>query len=131
MFINRKDIHYVEDGSTLNEFFTSLEFDQVPAEQLLMIRATFAECSGHGFHYHEAREEIIYVLEGQIEQWVEKEMKILGPGDVAFIPAGVVHASFNVGEGPAKLLAVLGNKGAEVPLSVDVSDQVPWADLRG
>ncbi len=130
MFIKPEDIHCEDNGTNFNEFYSCLDSQRVPAEQIMMARATFDPKTGHEFHYHEAREEMIYVLEGQVEQWVEHEKQILGPGDVAFIPAGVVHASFNVGDGPAKLLAVLGNKGASTAFAVDVSDQEPWCNLR-
>ena len=56
---------------------------------------------------------------------------MLGPGDSAFIPAGVVHASFNVGEREAKIVAILGPcvgpSGYEL---VDVAGEAPWKDLR-
>ena len=58
-------------------------------------------------------------------------MRILGPGDSVFIGADVVHASFNVGESDAKLLAILGpcvgDQGYEL---VDVASEAPWKDLR-
>jgi len=38
---------------------------------------------------------MIYVIEGEIEQWVDGEKRILRLGDSAFIAADVVHASFN------------------------------------
>jgi copper oxidase (laccase) domain-containing protein len=48
------------------------------------------------------------------------------------IPTGVVHASFNVGEGPAKIIAVLspcvGDAGYEVE---DVAADEPWRSMRG
>ena len=53
---------------------------------------------------------------------------MLRPGDSAFIGAGVVHASFNVSDRNAKLLAILGPcVGAEGYELVDVSRQEPWA----
>ena len=48
---------------------------------------------GQDFHKYPDQEEVIYVLEGEIEQWVDREKRILRPGDSAFIGAGVVHAS--------------------------------------
>ena len=49
----------------------------------------------------------------------------------AALGAGVVHASFNIGDQPAKLLAILGpcvgEGGYEL---VDVADQAPWNTLR-
>ena len=86
---------------------------------------------GHSFHKHPRQEELIYVVEGQIEQWLETERKTLGPGDVIFIPANVVHASFNVSKAKAKVLAILspcvGPDGYEC---VDVFTEEPWKSLK-
>ena len=58
---------------------------------------------GHNFHVHPRQEEVIYVLEGEVEQWLETGKKILKAGDAVFVGPGVVHASFNVGKQTAKL----------------------------
>ena len=63
-----------------------------------MIDVTLSPGKGHDFHKHPDQEEVILCVAGSVEQWVDREKRILGPGDSAFIPAGVVHASFNVGE---------------------------------
>lgn len=99
--------------------------------QLTVIEASFAPGEAHGFHYHPGQEEVIYVLAGRIEQWVDRETRVLGPGDAAFIPADVVHASFNTSAEPATILAILGPAvGAEGYGVVEVADQQPWASLR-
>ena len=72
------------------------------------------------------------MVSGRVEQWLDREKKILGPGDCAFIPAGVVHASFNAGEGPAHVLAILGPcVGDQGYVSVEVAGEEPWKSLRG
>ena len=45
-------------------------------------------------------------LEGEVEQWLESEKRTLHPGDSIYIPAGVVHASFNSGDGKARMHVV-------------------------
>ena len=51
---------------------------------------------------------MLLIVAGTVEQWVDREKRILGPGDSAFVPTGVVHASFNVGDGEAQIVAILG-----------------------
>ena len=102
------------------------------AESLVVIEITLAPGGGHAFHKHPQQEEVIYAIEGQVEQWREDEKRVLGPGDSVFLPAGTVHASFNTGDGNAKLLAILapcigGGDGYQV---VEVADQPPWNGLR-
>lgn len=86
---------------------------------------------GHAFHVHPNQEEVVYVLEGEFEQWLGTEKKILKAGDSAFIGAGVVHASYNVSDQPVKSLAILGpcigQEGYEV---VELADQEPWKSLK-
>jgi quercetin dioxygenase-like cupin family protein len=86
---------------------------------------------GHNFHKHPDQEEVICVVEGRIEQWLESTPQELGPGEAVFIPADIVHASFNVGSGPAKLMVVLAPcVGESGYVAVEVADQAPWNTLR-
>ena len=101
------------------------------AKRLVVIEVTFNPGGGHNFHKHPAQEELLYVIDGEVEQWVDKEKRLLGPGDSAFIGPGVVHATFNVSDGNAKLLAILGpSVGPEGYELVDVATQEPWASMR-
>jgi len=100
------------------------------AEKLQVCRAVLPAGEGHPFHTHPELEEVIYVLEGQVEQWVEREQRILGPGEVAHIPAGVVHATFNPTSQDAVILAILSPGRFEGPFAVDVSGEEPWKSLR-
>lgn len=101
------------------------------ASYLTVMEVTLTPGNGHNFHKHPEQEEVICVVEGAVEQWLEKEHKVLGPGEAVFIPANLIHASFNVGNGTAKLLVTLGpcigDGGYDI---VDVSDQAPWNGLR-
>src|SRR4029079_13802860 len=78
------------------------------ANHLTVIEATFFPGKGHSFHYHADQEELIYVVSGTLEHWIEREKRILGPGDSVFMPPGIVHATFNIGAGDAKVVAILG-----------------------
>jgi quercetin dioxygenase-like cupin family protein len=101
------------------------------AEQLTVIDVNLDPGKGHDFHKHPDQEEVILVVAGEVEQWIDREKRLLRPGDCAFIPGGVVHASFNVGSKPAKVVAILGPcvgpTGYEV---VEVAGEAPWKGLR-
>ena len=93
-------------------------------------RRTFSVSGkAHAFHTHPGCEEIIYIVEGQAEQWVETERRILGPGEVAHIPAGAVHATYNASDRPLVFLAIL-SPANPAPGCVDVSGDAPWRTLR-
>ena len=101
------------------------------AGMLTVMEVVLTPGNGHNFHKHPEQEEVICVVEGRIEQWLEGKKQELGPGEAVFIPADVVHASFNTGNETAKLMVVLapciGESGYAV---VDVADQAPWNSLR-
>lgn len=101
------------------------------SKQLAILDVTIIPGMGHNFHRHPDQEEMIYVLDGEIEQWIEKEKKVLKAGDAVFINKGVVHASFQRGEKPAHLLAILGPAVGEGGYELeDVSGEEPWKGLR-
>ena len=75
-------------------------------------------------------EETYLVLEGEVEQWVEQERRVLRPGEVAHIPRDMVHATFNAGSADAIILAILSPAACAGPFAVDVSGEAPWKSLR-
>jgi len=86
---------------------------------------------GHDFHRHPQQEEILYVLSGEVEQWLETEKRTLKAGDAFFVSRGIVHASFNTGTTTATFLVVLspsvGDAGYE---SEELAGEAPWSTLR-
>ena len=101
------------------------------AKDLVVIEVTLAPGGGHAFHKHPSQEEVIYVISGSVEQWLEKERRTLSAGDSVFIAADTVHASFNVSGADARLLAILGPCAGPAGYELeDVSDQDPWRSLR-
>jgi quercetin dioxygenase-like cupin family protein len=99
-------------------------------EQLTLVRVTMRPGAGHQFHYHPAREEIIYVVDGVAEQWVDREKRRLEAGEIAFIPRNVVHAIHNASRKPMTFLAILSPAEAEGPFLVDCYEDEPWRSLR-
>ena len=102
----------------------------VEAEKLLLVRVRMPPGKAHRFHRHPEMEEIIYIIEGQAEQWVEQEKKLLGPGDSAHIPIDVVHGTYNAGDDTLVFLAILSPAIFEGPPLIDVSDEEPWKSLK-
>jgi len=99
-------------------------------KQLTLVRVTMRPGTGHRFHYHPAREEIIYVIDGVAEQWVDREKRTLEAGECAFIRENVVHAIHNSSTKPMTFLAILSPAEAEGPFLVDCYDEEPWRSLR-
>jgi quercetin dioxygenase-like cupin family protein len=101
------------------------------AKQLTVAQAIISPGEGHSFHKHPDQEEVIYVLVGEVEQWLDRDKRILRAGDSVFIPAGMVHASFNAGERDATILALFGPSVGEGGIeAVEVAGEAPWKGLR-
>ncbi|TNC71636.1 cupin domain-containing protein [Rubellimicrobium roseum] len=64
-------------------------------------------------HTHANEDEVIAVLDGAIEVWTPAGLTTLGAGESVFVPRGVEHAFRVLGEGPARILAVLTPGGFE------------------
>ena len=72
------------------------------AKDLTVIDVTLSPGKGHNFHKHPDQEEVILCVSGSVEQWVDREKRILGP--------------------------CVGEIGYEL---VDVAGEAPWKTLRG
>ena len=75
-------------------------------------------------------EEMLYYVAGRAEQWVGREKRILGPGDVAHVPMDEVHGTYNVFGEPVVFVAVLSPARIDGPALVDVSDEEAWRALE-
>ena len=100
------------------------------AKNLMLVRVTMPRGKGHAFHRHPAMEEIIYVVQGEAEQWGDREQRRLVAGDAAHIPVDVVHGTYNAGDGDLVFLAILSPAVFEGPALVDVSEDEPWVSMR-
>jgi quercetin dioxygenase-like cupin family protein len=97
---------------------------------LMFVRAHLLPGEAHQFHRHPNMEEILYVLSGTAEQWVERERHAMAPGDSLYLPAGIIHGTYNSGNEVLDFLAILSPAKSEGPVTVEVSDQEPWKSLR-
>ena len=99
------------------------------AENLVLVRGRLDQGSGHPFHTHPEMDEIIYVLAGEMKQWLEKESRILRADDTLYIPRGVIHGCRNESATQCEFLAILTPAKITGPFSVDYSAQEPWCSL--
>ena len=102
----------------------------VETSQLLVVQVDMPPGTAHQFHRHPGREEVLWVLDGQGEQWVERDKMVLGAGDSAFIPMDTVHGIYNDSDRLLRFLAILSPAETSGPMLVDVFDEEPWCRLR-
>jgi mannose-6-phosphate isomerase-like protein (cupin superfamily) len=75
-------------------------------------------------------EEILYILSGTAEQWVNREKRQLGPGDSVYLPPNLIHGTWNAGSDRLDFLAILSPAKNPGPVTIEVGDQDPWKSLR-
>ncbi len=97
---------------------------------LMFVRAQLPPGEAHPFHHHPNMEEILYILSGTAEQWIEAEKRTMRAGDSIYLPAGMIHGTYNTGSETLDFLAVLSPAKSAPPGTVEVANQEPWKSLR-
>ncbi len=127
-FVQDADAVRVQSPWTVEEWLCRA--DIVKNEHLMLVRANMEPFRSHPFHKHPTREELIYIIAGRAEQWVGRERRVLKPGEMAFVPMGEVHGTYNPFPEKLIFLAILSPAQAAEPGIVDMSMLEPWATLR-
>lgn len=94
-------VRFMVDGETTNGAFSLVEHPLPP------------RALGAPLHTHRNEDEYSYVLEGRVGVQLGDKVLEAGPGDLVFKPRGVVHAFWNAGDDPARLLELISPAGFE------------------
>lgn len=84
-------------------------------------------------HAEEKEEEFVYVVEGEVDAWVDGELHRMTAGDLAAFPAGtgICHTFINNGEGETTLLvggeSTKSDNRIYYPLHPHRRGQMPWS----
>lgn len=104
--------------------------DIVKKADSYMVKVIVPKGMGHDFHRHPEMHEILYILKGRAEQWIENEVQFLEVGDSVYIDADVVHATFNAGEDELEFLAILSPPEGWKAGTLDVGKDEPYVNYR-
>jgi uncharacterized cupin superfamily protein len=65
-------------------------------------------------HAEEKEEEFVYVLEGEVEAWIDGDLHVMRPGDLAAFPAGtgICHCFINNSE--REVLLLVGGEASKI-----------------
>lgn len=96
----------------------------------LLVKVTMSKNEFHNFHRHPEMNEILYILKGTAEQWVENKKQILKAGDSVYIDPNVVHATFNIGEDELEFLAILAPSSGWKSGTIDEYMNPPYSTYR-
>jgi quercetin dioxygenase-like cupin family protein len=64
-------------------------------------------------HIHADAAETIHVVEGEFDMTIDGATERIGAGETVHVPAGVVHASGNVGDTPGRRVLIFSPAGME------------------
>jgi len=84
-------------------------------------------------HAESAEEEFVYVIEGEVDAWVDGELHHMRAGDLAAFPSGtgICHTFLNDGDRDALLLSggEADKPGGRIfyPLNPERRGQMPWS----
>lgn len=127
-FVKEKDLMFEETVGRLHYWHYHPKL--IEGADSYMVKVVVPEGMGHDFHRHPRMHEILYILKGRAEQWIENEVQFLEPGDSVYIDADVVHGTFNAGKGELEFLAVLSPPEGWEAGTLDVSRDEPYASYR-
>ena len=96
----------------------------------LLVKVKMEKNEFHNFHRHPEMNEILYILKGTAEQWVEDEKQLLNAGESVYIGPNVVHATFNVGDGELEFLAILAPSAGWEAGTIDEYMNLPYSEYR-
>jgi quercetin dioxygenase-like cupin family protein len=78
-----------------------------------LFEATVPAAGGPPVHIHHKEDEVIHVLEGDYEFWIDGQTGPVHAGDSVFLPRGVPHTFRVLGERPGRNLTILVPGGLE------------------
>jgi quercetin dioxygenase-like cupin family protein len=126
-FISTPDVIVEEVPWGENEWFVQSPLTK--SEHLMMVKVTMGPGQAHRFHYHPHFEEAIFFLEGTALQWVGKKSRLMKPGEVAHIPAGEIHGTYNTSNKLCVFLVALASAKFQEPMVVDICQEIPWREF--
>lgn len=127
-FVKESDTHYEKVMGRVHHWHYHPEVIEQAGSY--MVKVVIRPDDGHDFHIHPEMHEILYVLKGKAEQWVEDEMRIMEAGDSVYIEANVAHGTFNAGKEDLEFLAILSPSDGWKAGTVDVSGEKPYSTFR-
>ena len=106
--------HAVWDAIVPEQVLPGVERQVVDGDRQTLVRYVYQPGADFPVHAH-PQEQITTVLSGRIRFEVDGALLLLGPGEVAVIPADVPHGATVVGDEPVETLNSLSPKRTDHP----------------
>ena len=127
---------FVKDSETIKEtvlgrdHYWHFNADVSKQADTFMVKVVMPVGGMHNFHRHPEMNEILYILKGTCEQWVDDEKQILSAGDSVYIDPNIVHGTFNIGDEDLESLAILAPSDGWEAGTIDEYENLPYSEYR-
>ncbi|HEY1368574.1 MAG TPA: cupin domain-containing protein [Gaiellaceae bacterium] len=79
------------NGRDSHGMFPGVSLHAIGGDQALLCRVTYEPGCGVKRHAHEATEQVMAIVEGEVEVTIDGETRVMRPGDVCVMNRGVEH----------------------------------------
>jgi quercetin dioxygenase-like cupin family protein len=83
------------NGRESFEYADGVRLHAIGGEQVLLCRVVYEPGKRVPWHKHDATEQVMFILEGEVEMTIEDEQRTAGPGDVVVVNRGLHHALYS------------------------------------
>lgn len=138
MFANKVAVSPAEVETIMADWVTAKILAEPALNGMRNVSAVsiyFEPGRGHARHNHPGSEQLIFLVAGEAQMMIEfeegkPEYRTIRAGDLASIPQGAYHSTFNTGWEPVRILAIYSPPGPETEMrnSVDF-DVVPAGEI--
>ena len=85
------------NGLEPHEFAEGVRLLAIGGEQVLLCRVTYEPGKRIPLHRHEAAEQVMAIVDGEVDMTIEGEAKTLRAGDVVVVNRGLEHELYSPG----------------------------------
>ena len=80
------------NGRESFEFVDGVHLHAVGGEQVLLCRVQYDPGQEVPWHRHDATEQVMFIIDGEVEMTIEDETRTLRAGDVVVVNRGLAHS---------------------------------------
>jgi quercetin dioxygenase-like cupin family protein len=109
------------EGSRLSLKVTGRE-----SRGLVTVLEGVVHSGGPPLHVHDAEDEVVIVLEGELDYQLGDERGVLAAGGLLWMPREVSHAVANLSDDPCRFLTVVSRVGSRTSFAGSVTTSPGW-----
>jgi len=105
--MRRQTMEKLRGGEGVTVFDHIFEDDEMKSKCRILAKITLEPGTSIGYHTHEDEEDIYYILSGNATVNMNDEIRLLYPGEAAYLAPGGWHSIANDGQVPLEIISVI------------------------